>query len=262
MKKYLIFGWLSCLLLLGSCGNTDELISNVSAYRLVKGETAVEINCPTGGDTAVSTMSYVYYSPADSAFKDSINEMIVDYTKAYANYQEAKNVDTISEEFFQEQLMNFASSYYEDCENGIGGVWSLDMTHNISEYSDYVEITMSNWVYAGGAHGNWTTSNVLMEKSSTKILNLADFISDKEALNTIAEPLFRELAEVDAGTDWEEAGFWFENNEFSVNENFYFTGEAMIFDYDPYEIAPYVAGSFELAVPLSKIMHLLKRSTR
>jgi hypothetical protein len=78
-------------------------------------------------------------------------------------------------------------------------------------------------------------------------------------LNKIAEPLFRKLFELTAKESLNDFGFWFENDQLSVYENFTFQGGEALFYYNSYDIEPYSVGSTELLDPFEEIKHLLKR---
>ena len=53
--------------------------------------------------------------------------------------------------------------------------------------------------------------------------------------------------------------FWFDEEGFTVNNNFYFNEGKVIFHFNTYEIAPYVMGPTTIEIPISKIEHLLKK---
>ena len=79
------------------------------------------------------------------------------------------------------------------------------------------------------------------------------------ALNKIVEPHFRKLFKLTSKESLNDNGFWFENDQFSVYENFTFqVGELLVY-YNSYDIAPYSGGPTELLVPFEEIKHLLKR---
>jgi hypothetical protein len=151
------------------------------------------------------------------------------------------------------------SQYEED--DYFGGIWSVDISNSINEsHKEYIHLALSGWSYMGGAHGNGETFDVLIDRKTGRVLRLEDFFTDISELTAIAEAIFRKDQELDADTDLGEAGFWFEDGEFLLNENFSFNGETLEFAYNPYEIAPYAAGMISLSIPRAKINHLLKRT--
>jgi len=81
---------------------------------------------------------------------------------------------------------------------------------------------------------------------------------DKQAeLTKVGEAEFRKLKELTAEADLGQAGFWFENNEFFLNDNFLITDSSLVFYYNNYEITAYAFGPTELSIPFSKIKSLV-----
>jgi len=86
------------------------------------------------------------------------------------------------------------------------------------------------------------------------------FLNQKE-LTKIGEVEFRKVKELAAEADLGESGFWFENNEFYLNDNFLITDSSLVFYYNNYEITAYAFGPTELIIPMSKIASLLDDSS-
>lgn len=57
--------------------------------------------------------------------------------------------------------------------------------------------------------------------------------------------------------DLGSAGFWFENNKFSLNDNFLILDSGLVFYYNNYEITAYAFGPTELEIPYTKIKTLV-----
>ena len=66
--------------------------------------------------------------------------------------------------------------------------------------------------------------------------------SKQSELTKIGETEFRKLKELTAEADLGQAGFWFENNEFYLNDNFLITDSSLVFYYNNYEITAYAFG--------------------
>lgn len=78
-------------------------------------------------------------------------------------------------------------------------------------------------------------------------------------LNRIAEKEFRKVREMKPEESLEDAGFWFENNKFSLNDNFAITEEGLIFYFNSYKVAaPYAAGPTEIVLNYREFKHLIK----
>jgi hypothetical protein len=73
----------------------------------------------------------------------------------------------------------------------------------------------------------------------------------------IGEAEFRKLKELTKEADLGQAGFWFENNKFYLNDNFLITDSSLVFYYNNYEITAYAFGPTEIILPYSKIKSLI-----
>ena len=105
-------------------------------------------------------------------------------------------------------------------------------------------IDYTEYAFTGGAHPN-------------------TFVSFKNFnLNSGEEITFDELFSLEKQRDLTKiAGFWFENNEFSLNDNFLITEKGLVFYYNNYEITAYAFGPTELEIPYTKIKMLIDESS-
>ena len=211
-------------------------------------------------DTSLLSVSYQYYSTRlpYGEYKDSVNMRILDFVQTSTEFEKQDDTGILNHSFFVAQLDSFAQIYYgQEDENS--NTWSLEATININDsFQDFVALTFSAWSYTGGAHGNGFVSTLMISKVDGQLLGLTDFITDVEELNRIAEPIFRQANELQPNESLNDFGYWFTDDKFSVNDNFHFTDEMMVFYYNTYEIAPYSGGPTELQVPVTNIKHLLK----
>jgi hypothetical protein len=75
------------------------------------------------------------------------------------------------------------------------------------------------------------------------------FIEDSTILHKLtplAEKEFRRVKNISVGNSLLNEGYWFENGEFYLNDNFAVVKEGLVFYYNPYEIAPYALGPTEI----------------
>jgi len=83
------------------------------------------------------------------------------------------------------------------------------------------------------------------------------FLQIKKKLTKIGEAEFRKLKELTTEADLGQAGFWFENNKFFLNDNFLITDSSLVFYYNNYEITAYAFGPTEIILPYLKIKSLI-----
>ncbi len=55
-----------------------------------------------------------------------------------------------------------------------------------------------------------------------------------------------------------DAGYWFDKNNFELNDNFLIKKNGLLFVFNPYEIAAYVYGAIEVFIPYKEIKDLIK----
>lgn len=250
-------------ILIYGCAAVDGVNNNNSQYeRVTSGKAEFDLFKPDHSDSTTIQLEYSYYTDIDSVYKDSVNSLIGDFTvRLTEDFSENMSFgkSSLSHDFFIAQLDSFSECYRS--EDGNYHLWDLNGEVGIyNERKDFVQVSLSGWLYTGGAHGNGSTTYVLVNKTNGSVLELTDFITSVEELNRIAEIEFRKLYDIPSGQSINDAGFWFENDQFSVNENFSFSGSTMDFLYNSYEIAPYAGGQTLLEVPLDKIKHILRQN--
>jgi len=82
----------------------------------------------------------------------------------------------------------------------------------------------------------------------------------KDELNKIAEKYFRKERELKPDEDLEQAGFWFKENIFSVNENFAIAETGLDFFFNDYEVTSHAAGPTLIEIPYSELKSIIKPS--
>lgn len=277
MKK--IFGYLVLLASITSCGVTDEVVVSVPDNN--SGDAAIVVAPPprvvsakTGGyvytadrsDSSEVIISYDFYTPQfssnlmDSIFKDSVNKIIHEVVWMETFGEDESPADfVLTRSFFEGRKQNFIREAQEEVDYLESMPWSLEMDLSIDEDAalDYVELDVNSWSYTGGAHGNGYSSYFLIDKKSGRELGVEDFFSDLDKLNAVAESYFRTMEELPEDMSLEEAGYYFQDGIFSVNNNFFFTDKSVVFYFNTYEIGPYAGGPTELEVPLTELASIL-----
>jgi len=114
--------------------------------------------------------------------------------------------------------------------------------------------------YLGGAHPNSFLTFANFNLNSAEIINLSDILIDGylDELNNIAEQIFRKEKELADEINLTEAGFWFDDDKFSVNHNFTIGKDGLTFYYNSYEITAYAYGPTEMFIPYNSIKKLIK----
>lgn len=181
-----------------------------------------------------------------------INEMILSsiyYEKKIYNNEDDFFID------LKNEFENFTNEFPE-----ASGQWDLNRNVKIIYNSNNViSFEYSEYYYLGGAHPNSIVLYKSINLNNEKQISLTDLFTESNftKLNSIAENIFRKKWKLKNDDDLEKAGFWFNNNQFALNDNFAITKDGLIFYYNNYEIAPYVFGPTELFIQINEIKNLL-----
>jgi hypothetical protein len=113
--------------------------------------------------------------------------------------------------------------------------------------------------FTGGAHPNSLLIYTTVDLRSGRTLALTDIVDEgeEETLTMLAESLFRKIRMLGREVDLEEAGYWFADGKFQLNQNFAFRRDGLVFYFNAYETAPYAAGPTELLIPYDSLQGLL-----
>ncbi|MCK6603400.1 MAG: DUF3298 and DUF4163 domain-containing protein [Ignavibacteriaceae bacterium] len=147
-----------------------------------------------------------------------------------------------------------------------GNIWEESINIEVLAVTPgLISLSSSYYNYLGGAHGMYGTSGIQLNPetgmlyTNDQILNYDAAIY--EGLRGVAESRLRE--KYGTGSENEmlsDLGFWFENDEFILSENFLITDTGFVFLYQPYEIAPYALGLVEIPLTFEEMEPFLSPS--
>ena len=94
-----------------------------------------------------------------------------------------------------------------------------------------------------------------------KQIALGDILVDgyEPNLNQVAEKRFREIKQLEPNQSLADAGFWFDEDKFTLNDNFAICCDGLIFYFNNYEITSYAAGPTKLVIPYEDIKDLIAK---
>ena len=259
MKQIIIIST-AFLFVLTSCGSTKKTVFSPVISDIIKGQVENIIYSNKTEDSTVCLIDYSYFSSIDLPYKDSINQTIKRFTSNITQFERGLGGNSIlSNSFFKAQLDSFELICISEEDEEYSHLWELECSIEIDDSRDsLVQLQITAWSYTGGAHGNGSTVTFIYDKSSARKLMLEDIFSDVIAVTAIGEMYFRSLYQLDPDTDLDDAGFWFENNKFHLNNNFSIMGDSFEFLYNSYEIAPYSGGETIIEIPIEEIKNYIK----
>jgi len=165
------------------------------------------------------------------------------------------NFDALMQNFIDE-YKNFKKEFPESHQE-----WEIERrVDNNFKDDNILSCTSSEYSYLGGAHSNTYLRFTNFKLKSGEIIDLSDILiaGFLPELNSIVEPIFRKEKNLTEDINLTEAGFWFDDNKFSVNNNFEIGKDGLTFFYNSYEITAYAYGPTELFIPYKSIKKLIK----
>lgn len=121
-----------------------------------------------------------------------------------------------------------------------------------------------NYSFTGGAHPTSFLYYYTFDKDNGKLLTLKDLFEPKRynQLLRMAEAELRDSRGIDSTQTLEDAGFWFEEGRFALNDNYKYTDKGLEIVFNPYEVAPFSEGEIVLMFPYSSIEPMIRPEYR
>lgn len=238
----------TAFLFLKSCQNPDvqenpELISslNYTSEKFEIFEVLPNVNGHQDGDTTHYSVEYV-------KFEDStLNQFI----KSFLLLNEGvENLEEDAHKFFQTQIDNRQDT------SSTNFPWDYYTTLEVNQINEnYVGLSVENYTYSGGAHGNnyelyfhWDPV-LKKEIQFTELLDTLRLID----INPIGESVLRKQNDL-KDTESLSEKFFFENGQFYFPKNARIDNNGdIVFLYNIYEILPYSDGRTALQISYEDI---------
>lgn len=243
------------LLFFIACGNNEKYPSVEYKYQTTNFNFG---NCDSVNFECVNIKikSVELFGPIKSSVKDSL-------TRKVNNFILAPTVGEIGytslEELRDSLIDNYKRTRIEIPDMKVG----YELERNIKVETDTLGIfamEFYEFTFFGGAHPNYFTTFRNVDLTSGKEIKLNELLQNgfENELNKIGEEIFRNQKQLKPDENLEEAGFWFNEGKFKLNDNFLITKAGLKFFFNSYEIGPYAIGTTELLIPFSRIKNILK----
>jgi len=252
---------LAGIMIVFSCSQKDSSLENDLTYKIVYYEKQSEgcdsLRKDLCAKIKIEFPEIVNYD--NPAIKEKINKSI----QSLFSMNENADADSIN---FSNEMNSFIEDYEEFITEFPDAFqsWFVEKTGEVKlNKGNIFSIDYMEYSYTGGAHANTVVEFRNFKLSNGENITLDEVIPPvhRKELTKIGEDEFRKLKELEAEADLGQAGFWFENNEFYLNDNFLITDSSLVFYYNNYEITAYAFGPTELIIPLSKIAPLVGDSS-
>lgn len=187
--------------------------------------------------------------------KEKLNKSI-NRAIAYDNPE----ADEFSIEEMGNQFVNdFDTFQSEFSENQFG--WYFKTNFEVLFNADtLISLSAGSEFFTGGAHGGYTVYYVNMDPETGNPVTLQNVLKPgfENILNQAGEQAFRKVRELAPDDDFAEQGFEFPDGKFTLNENYGFKAEGIVFFFNSYEIAPYAMGPTEVLIPWESLVEFRK----
>jgi hypothetical protein len=243
-----------------SCGNKLPLENNLK-YELVKYEKRSE-GCDSLRDDNCAKIRIEF--PQITSFeneivKEKINKSIADlFSQDILGGSKSADFETMMKGFMDE-YESFITEFPDAFQP-----WFIERTGEVKlNKGNIFSIDYLEYSFTGGAHPNTFVAFKNFSLSNGKEIALDEIIStdQQQELTKIGEAEFRKLKDLTSEADLGQAGFWFDNNKFYLNDNFLITDSSLVFYYNNYEITAYAFGPTELEISYSKIKNLIQENS-
>jgi len=258
-KVLVVLQLASILLLIGCVDKSDDQKLQDNSIRI---ETVILNQQSEGcekndsGNCAKIKIEYIELKNLpDLSSMEKINSKILNELLGPFGREKNNNLEELMQNFIDE-YKNFKKEFPESQQE-----WEIERrVDNNFKDDNILSCTSSEYSYLGGAHSNTYLRFTNFKLKSGEIIDLSDILiaGFLPELNSIVEPIFRKEKNLTEDINLTEAGFWFDDDKFSVNNNFSIGKDGLKFIYNNYEITAYAYGPTELFVPYKSIKKLIK----
>ena len=248
---------LGTMSLLSSCSSPDRPVQ----YKTVTFEETLE-GCPEEkSPCARVSLSYPEITRAvTDSVRSSLNEEIRRPLLQSIDIEGSRE----SPKALAEELFFYYSRTVKEFPN-YAAQWFIERTAEIVHDSlGILTVEFNDRMYSGGAHTLHQQFFRILDTRTGVRLEVDSLVhkGGAERLWGLAERVFRRVREIPPGRGLNEAGFWFQANRFTLNENIGLTSRGLEVIFNPYEIAPYAMGGTRLVLPYDSLQGVLDLSRR
>ncbi|MEP0861403.1 MAG: DUF3298 and DUF4163 domain-containing protein [Ignavibacterium sp.] len=122
---------------------------------------------------------------------------------------------------------------------------------------DFISVVLDYYEFTGGAHGNYYSIGYNIRTSDGKVFGISDILKPN-SLQALNEFCAEEIMNMFDANSLNEAGLFEDELNISEDQDFYIIPNALVIQFDPYEVAPYAMGSIDVELEFSKIKNIIK----
>lgn len=213
------------------------------------------------GDCAQVDMVYPTVVEGVPTVQQSINDSIYAYLIRSLVFEgfDVPNNDKSLKEAASVFLNDWKTANDSEPGNDANSGWEVSVTGEVGLHTPkVVSITLGSYSYAGGAHPNSYVSMLNFDLKTGKTLAWDDLVSDRKALEKLAEKEFKTARELPKNANLEAEGFFW-GEKFELPANFELQEEGIYFWYNPFEVAAYAMGPTDFTISYKDLGKLVKK---
>lgn len=119
-----------------------------------------------------------------------------------------------------------------------------------------ISLVLNHYEFTGGAHGNFYSMGYTFDLTTGSLLSL-DRVIKENSLDEITGICEKKIMEMFDAHSFSEAGLFEDYIELTFEQDFFLYNDALVLQFDPYEIAPYSMGNIEVMIPLNEIKQFI-----
>lgn len=183
---------------------------------------------------------------------DSINKKVFSRIKELV-YLDEKPLES---QDYQVLLSSFIHTYEttkEEIPNATFG-WEAAIEGTVNYQSkNIINLEIDHYTFTGGAHGYEGLQSLIFDSKTGKNIPNEALFTNISGLKKMLEIRFRKKYEIPLKGNINQTGYLFENDEFQLPKNIFFTNDGLLFHYNQYEAAAYSEGSKTLFLSYSSL---------
>lgn len=186
----------------------------------------------------------------DKSAIQTINDEIINLCLLKDDSGEAEydSFDEIADSLFNEykQIQNDFKDYTT--------AWFITKNLTISgTFSNYLSLKNEVTMYLGGANTYYNINLRVYNLNTGERVSLTQFAEENKISDIVlkGERIFKVQKGIEDSQTTKDAGFWFENDQFYLPDNFNVSDSGIVVFYNLYEIAPRSEGTTEIFIPFN-----------
>ena len=145
------------------------------------------------------------------------------------------------------------AAFRKEMPESASGDWTFMARDSVVRLDSIVCVRQLAYSFTGGAHGNTVVAMPAFRAATGERVTWHHLTTDTSAFIAAAERAFRRTTQMSTRDTYAKAGFWFENERFTLPNVIGITPTGYMLVYNQYEVAPYVYGVIEVPLPFDAV---------